>query len=168
MARGLGPGCGVNKRDKIKNRKLGKLEKAARLISRFILSMRITQNELKKIRDTRKKWTSRQVERLYKIYRASHFGSSPRGERRAYQLQWPIFEVGQYVGIRRWPNVTGRVVEIPFGINQQEPGRTIYRILVLRAPRSRPGLRGHVLRFYGEGLRGPELFRYQSRRTVMV
>ena len=129
--------------------------------------MRITQNELKKIRDTRKKWTSRQVERLYKIYRASHFGSSPRGERRAYQLQWPKFQVGQYVSIRRWPGVSGRVVEIPFGINEQEPGRTIYRIFIFRAPRSRTGLIGQVLRFFGEGLRGPELFRYPNRTAML-
>lgn len=126
--------------------------------------MRITIPELKKIRKSRKKWTSRQVERLYKIYRASHFGSSPRGERRAYQIQWPIFEVGQYVGIRRWPNVVGRVVEIPFGINQQ-PGQTVYRIVILRTPRSRPGLQGQVFRFRGEGLRGPELF---TIRTAML
>ena len=94
--------------------------------------MRITPENLKNLARSRKKWTERQVDQLYQIYRKSHFGvplTPPRGPPRVrVSPHWPLtFDIGEEVVLASYPNIRGKVI-------YKNPHNGMYTIILLNGP----------------------------------
>tara|TARA_B100001094_G_scaffold98146_1_gene94226 strand:- start:321 stop:1004 length:684 start_codon:yes stop_codon:yes gene_type:complete len=101
--------------------------------------MRITQQNLKTLARSRKKWTERQVDQLYQIYKNSHFGAPqfqaplPRTPIRPrltprVSPHWPLsFANGEDVVLASYPNIKGKVIH-------KNPNNGMYTIRIGNGP----------------------------------
>jgi len=102
--------------------------------------MRITLKNLKNLARSRKKWTERQVDKLYQIYRKSHFGAGPRTPRRddsvhKENITHPTWRVGQQLVLRNVPHSRVEILSVsPY--TGDNPGFRIYTIKYLDDPSS--------------------------------